>query len=510
MNTSQSNMNVRRARTQVRERARFLAASTVAVMLCTSVTGLQPVQALLEKETTLSPEDLTEPVPIAPAGDLPVAEPIAQIPFEQVGTVWTGFDYAWQRELFGFVPTPHRVGSIGSVIWTPSSPPLLYDNALVSYRSSSTMQFTLGKDGDFAFPEMRYGAVYSPNIRVKNGATTVSFEDDGNDDPVNPIAFTTKRVPFSVPLDSILSNGTLDHYTLVLRGFNLAISCPPGLAECESTAMWPHELKLAVENCAVQTPTPSSTTTLAVRKDLTPVLACEAVVDLGRSWTPGDYETSDFNLDYVVDVSKPFEDRLAFDVDLHYSVIGGNAPDFYPTDPGTMGAAGHTHCAPMTTYKTVTLQGGDTYPFAMAGLRGFRFTLNNLEGHPPNTPRGRYLQALTFFVSGSNYNPASGTLDIAATTGYRTPRYIVIDSVANYDVYPVVLQFAGASAGFGRVTGQVCGDGTTTDQFNCDPALSNGFQNNLEHQFEDTVETGIFLNHTGQIEPSGPVLELKH
>lgn len=82
--------------------------------------------------------------------------------------------------------------------------------------------------------------------------------------------------------------------------------------------------------------------------------------------------------------------------------------------------------------------------------------------------------------------------------------------MANYELYPVVLQFAGASAGFGRVTGQVCGDGTYIDQFNCDPALSNGFQNNMEHQFEDLVETGISLNYTGQIEPSGPVLELEH
>ena len=57
------------------------------------------------------------------------------------------------------------------------------------------MTFTVGKDGDYAFPETRFAATHSPHIRVQHGALTERFEDDSNIEthPDNPTASTTSR-----------------------------------------------------------------------------------------------------------------------------------------------------------------------------------------------------------------------------------------------------------------------------------------------------------------------------
>ena len=395
---------------------KVLAVALRIAFISTLLFSLPPAQALRDEVDPVGPE-FEQPVIDPIYEDLPIAEPIAQLGWENVGTFWTGFDYAWERHVFG-VETPHRMGSIASVV-TPDYggllAPLLYEDGSVLYKNLSSMTFTVGQDGDYAFPETRFAATHSPHIRVQHGALTERFEDDSNSEtnPDNPTASTHIQKPVSFPLGDLLLNGTLDHYALVLTGFRVDITRPDGA----SGAMWPHHFQLAIDDCLVGSVTPNIRFSHQPTAQPIPALHCNVTVDIARSWNAGQTQT--------------FEDKLRFEVTLPYIIVGGNEPDFHPTpvDPirvntihlstGTVPTM--TEMGTIRTVQTVDVAGENTYPTAIVAIRGFGFTLGtDQNGEPFSLLRGRYLRKLTFLVNTAHYDPLVGTLELEAKTGFRT------------------------------------------------------------------------------------------
>ena len=92
---------------------KVLAVALRIAFISTLIFSLPPAQALRDEVDPVGPE-FEQPVIDLNDGTHPLRNPLpARV--ENVGTFWTGFDYAWERHAFG-VETPHRMGSITSVV----------------------------------------------------------------------------------------------------------------------------------------------------------------------------------------------------------------------------------------------------------------------------------------------------------------------------------------------------------------------------------------------------------
>lgn len=120
---------------------RVLAVALLTAFMSPLSFSLPAAQALRVEQDSAGPGGGQTPLSPIDEEDLPIAEPIALLGWENVGTFWTGFDYAWERTFLG-VETPHRMGSIGTVV-TPDYggllAPLLYEDGLVLYKNLSTI-----------------------------------------------------------------------------------------------------------------------------------------------------------------------------------------------------------------------------------------------------------------------------------------------------------------------------------------------------------------------------------
>ena len=486
-------------------------ATLLAGLLVLIIGGSQTAQALKEATVELTIEDLLEapelgdeaPPPIDP--DDFTAEPVAILPNDNIGVFFNGFDYAWQRKILG-AEIPHRMGSIGAVTEPDfNRPSTLYDNNSVGYRGFGAMTFSVGKDGDFASPELLHTAVYSPDIKVKRGVVTVAFEDDSNDLPLNPTVSSLINRRISIPLDEAMLDGTLDHYALLLNGFEVSI-CQPGVPYCDCSistthddtssclrSMWPYHFRLGIDQCAVGTPLERALLpSLSVKS-----LNCEVTVEIERSWSPGEvcmhfpywcdaYVPANYFWDYTDSdligwiFGKEFIDQLGFVVDLYYTVAGGDAAYFNATEIAPIVRSSETELGSVVTDYRAQLAGFGRYSSAIVGLRGFGFTLS-----PPadlahlDLPRGRYIRSYTFKANKLAYDSRLGQLDMRLTTGVFTPG-TVFNSQVQYEILPTVLQFNDAYTGSGSVYGEVC------QISSCDP------ENN-----QDVVLTGMQLNYGG-------------
>ncbi|EGD74928.1 hypothetical protein PTSG_07153 [Salpingoeca rosetta] len=285
-----------------------------------------------------------------------------------------GMDFQWRHRIAGF-ETPHRLGNLQ---WEASASKCSPKNVSTV---SSSMTFTPGVDGDYAFPLVRFAVVESQDsdlIREKHvhvsatdhispsspasvdNVTTFSTTGRGDSDEA-PSARVTMLANVSFPSATSTSSGGTTHQQ-VLGGVNLRLACvndkAAGCDVCNSNGAWFSVFSIKLQQCKHDT--------------------CVLNATFERGWTPSHGG------------GKPLSSCLHYN--LTAQVLSVAVKDVF-TDSLTYTTSLFT--VPANVTRHVPLQ-PDTLPRMLAGVRGVEFNLTATSKHPQ---RGRYFERFTFGVT---------------------------------------------------------------------------------------------------------------
>jgi len=202
---------------------------------------------------------------------------------------------------------------------------------------------------------------------------------------------------------------------------------------CNSDGMWPYKFRVAFEACRREAES----------------LSCELVVEIRRAWTP--------NLGGLPPLEiKPFNDRLSFEMKVHYTVVGGPADALQVRRVPVSEFSGMLKDnAPAE--ETMTLDGAAGYPAAMVVMNELGFELFKHRNEARYQHLGRYIGALEFGVSLVSYDESSGQAVVNSRGQVWVPD-TVSDSNVTYRMGLTLLQFGqgGAVVGGQDVEGSLC------------------------------------------------------
>ncbi len=345
----------------------------------------------------------------------------------RAAVIWQGFEVEWLRQAAGF-RTPHRFGSFTSRTTAQN-----HTLSQSSWRATANakFEFSPGVDGDYARPILRYALAYGPKVAVTTGSVNFSFTDDVTGDYDNPNssgrfpkAESRKHKREWIKLGKIHNHGGYDNYAVVLRGVTIGIECvegQPGHA-CNSDGIWPHRMYFSVDNCSEKGGT----------------LKCDFDLELFRSWTPDKGG------------GKALNDKMAFDVDIHYTIVGGNDGDFHAGDTkritrsGTTGGSAATSMAKVRKTETRTITGRPGYDHATMGLTAFGFELSKSGSAKNRGHLGRYISGLQFTIADRGYDRSAGAMDWSYAVALWAPTTVNKSNVT-YELRGKLLQFGAGS-----------------------------------------------------------------
>lgn len=355
----------------------------------------------------------------------PRGAPISNIGTKnRAGFIWQGFRVEWLAKVAGF-RMPHRFGSFDSRIVAQNH---TVSSSAWTATAAAKFEFTPGVDGDYAKPLLRYSLAHSPKMAVTRGKVNFAFTDDVTGDYDNPNvsgnfpkAETSQHKRVSIGLDASQNFGRYDNYAVVLRGVTIGMGCAAGQPgkSCNSDGLWPHRLYVAIEDCSH-----------SGNK-----LQCDFDLDIFRSWTPDKGG------------GKPLNDKMAFDVDIQYTVFGGNDGNFHAGDTNLITRTGSIQGASMakvrkTGNRTITGQTG--YANATMGLTAFGFELKKTGTATNRGHLGRYLSGLDFRISDRAYDKSTGSMDWAYAVAFWAPTTVKQSDVTYY-LRGKLLQFGDGS-----------------------------------------------------------------
>jgi len=402
-----------------------LLAGLTGLLAIPATTNAAPIRRARVKKSSPTTPATAKPIPSTNLG-----------PKNRAGFMWQGFRVEWLATAAGF-RMPHRFGSFDSRI-------VAQDHAVSSSKWTATadakFEFTPGVDGDYAEPLLQYSLAYSPTVAVTRGKVNFAFTDDvvGDYDNPNssgnfPKAETRARKRVSIPLNSKQNFGRYDNYAVVLRGVTIDMECAAGQPgkSCNSNGLWPHRLYVAIDDC-----------THSGGK-----LQCDFDLDIFRSWTPDKGG------------GKPLNDKMKFDVDVQYTVFGGNDGNFYARDTSLITRTGSIQAASMDTIRktgsrTTTGQAG--YKNATMGLTAFGFELKKTGNAKNRGHLGRYLSGLDFRIADRAYNKSTGSMDWAYRVAFWAPTTVKQSDVTYY-MRGKLLQFGADSTVTSAVATPVAG-----------------------------------------------------
>lgn len=384
-------------------------------------------------------------VPTDSEGDTPpdVAWPDVA-PKHRAAFLWHGMDHEWLRTIVGF-KIPHRVSKLDSFIDGE-----LHDAP--TWTGAATFNFgqSTGVDGNYMKPTGRYNALYSPDLYVTRGSTQLQWTDDSEGD-THPKAVSTQDSAITISLDvPELAHGLGDTYQALLRGVQLQTSCddakqPSGSNPCNSDGMWPYRMGVALLECT--------------RDGLT--LTCPLEVQINRAWTP--------NLGGLPPVEeKPYNDRLDFDLTVHYTIIGGASSAVNIVHGAETTSSGEARDNDPVIAQP-SIQGAAGYDAGALGLTAFSFGFAKLASQtaPKFDHLGRYIGRLRFEVASTSYEPTTGAMDYEFASQVWVP-----DTVANAEVTythrAALIQLASPDANVSTpatTTGVICRNSTDQAPF---------------------------------------------
>lgn len=277
--------------------------------------------------------------------------------------VYRGFDATWLRKVIGF-ETPHRLSRLDSFISSSGS------SLLANFGLSP------GVDGDFAYPEIYYDLMESPNPSiVKN----VTFRWKDNATRSNGSKWLTAEANFATSLPG--SNPVL------FLGFSMNTTCVD--PDCGQHGIWPSVFRVGIESRS-------------------------AFLQITRTESP-DSERGD----------KPFIQQMAFTASIYYTEVAGvdiaHEPIVFFND--TIHSDGQT------------IQVELVNPATTVGIAALGFELFPTQSDD-DLPLGRYIESMHFE---SKLLEESGKKHANLTFNLRSPLHTTHDSGVRYFIEPVTI-----------------------------------------------------------------------
>eukprot|EP01094_Clydonella_sp_ATCC50884_P022127 TRINITY_DN5036_c0_g1_i1.p1 TRINITY_DN5036_c0_g1~~TRINITY_DN5036_c0_g1_i1.p1 ORF type:complete len:407 (-),score=113.41 TRINITY_DN5036_c0_g1_i1:133-1353(-) len=329
--------------------------------------------------------------------------------------VWQGFRHAWERTTLSF-KTPHRLGSFANYI---------HDETFSdgSAKAHSTVTYTPGVNGDFAFPATYYGLVSSSGaVEASRSDVTFSLRDNATDSSGqenNPTASLDHVVQWSVPAMEGVEPGS---FGVLLRGFKIGMHCDPAAqpvgGECNSNGVWPSLLRIALEECELSGDS----------------IACNVRFQLNRGNIPFHYR-----------LSKPFNYVMDYNVTIGITVLQSSSLSTFSVSYAPDISVGEERAFPASPVSgTAFLQGGGNGYFtsAISGIRGLSLELNKTLDVES---LGRYLESFESNLEDLYYDPVAGKQQVAYSIGISTT-VTVVPLTYSAAISPVLLQFSEATA----------------------------------------------------------------
>mmetsp|Transcript_38400 Transcript_38400/g.53456 ORF Transcript_38400/g.53456 Transcript_38400/m.53456 type:complete len:411 (+) Transcript_38400:418-1650(+) len=291
---------------------------------------------------------------------------------------WNGFDFQWEREipLVG-VREGHKLGNFAGFLEDQSYE--IDDEGELNAKSTASMTFTPGVDGDIANPALYYSLTYSEGFFVSDPTTHhFAFSDNATQKKGdNSSKVVTADSAYVIPV--LLTVPPLyEQYEVLLTGMDMQMTCDPAKqpanypCNANSDSIWPTDLELDVEKC----------TQIGATQ-----LSCTISFQVGRA-TPSGSIPSDFN--WAVDYS----------VDIYLTAIAANKSTAYFER-----AAKHvtqnsgTHDDLVRGAQPININSDTLYDQGFVTMAGFGFKITSLFTHD-----GRNLDGYTFYIGDTDYN----------------------------------------------------------------------------------------------------------
>lgn len=338
--------------------------------------------------------------------------------------VWQGYRHAWQRTTLSF-KTPHRLGSFSNYIHDET----FNDD---SAKAQSTVTFTPGVNGDFAFPETYYGLVRSSGaVETSRFDVNFSLQDNATatDPDAQPEARMNEVVQWSTPALS-----TSAQWAVLLRGYKIDMHCDPDKqpagGECNSNGVWPFYLEVALEQCQLTEGR----------------ISCGVRFHLDRG-----------NIPFHFRFSKPFNFVMNYNVTVGITVLQSTASSAFHATYAPDISVSQLRAFPASPVRGNTyLQGvgNSAYSSAITGIRGLSLQLNETLDVES---LGRYLESIEANVEDLFYDPVSGKQQLAYSVGISTV-VTVVPVTYSAAVSPVLLQFDSHTAAYSTAVnnGTIC------------------------------------------------------
>ena len=329
---------------------------------------------------------------------------------------WRGFSHEWKRTVLGF-RVPHRISKFHSYVNNEDHK--IEGNDWLADATFTFAQST-GVDGNYMSPKGQFSAFYSPGIFTSRGNVRFQFTDNSTGDTY-PRAITESRQTIGINLNkSSMAYDQLDNYVAFLRGFKLDSHCDdakqPVAAPCNSNGMWPYKFQIDINSCT--------------RK--AGVLYCDVVVIIKRAWTPNLGGLPPFE-------TKPFNDRLDFDLSVYYTVVGGNDNDFSFKYAQAVESNGEAH-DDQPQSGNAAIDGKQGFATATTVMTGFGFEFSKLKSADKFNHLGRYIGSLDVQISDVSYSATSGRMTFTYVNQVWVPDTVFNTKVA-YTTSPLLLQF---------------------------------------------------------------------
>ncbi|MCG8669993.1 MAG: hypothetical protein MI867_11310 [Pseudomonadales bacterium] len=350
----------------------------------------------------------------------------------QSSFVWQGFEHEWRR--FVILPkegrVPHRISRFSSYVDNSSSNE---NNATIE----GSMHFaqSTGVDGNYMRPKGFYSAVRTDSAWIINDKVEFTWTDNIQDQEI-PISENEFIANVDIDLSLLPEINSSDLNALngaaILNGISLDVSCDddkqPQDLLCNSNGLWPYDFYVGFNNCELNEE----------------ILSCPLTLRLHRGWTPN---LGGIQIPPFFSEIKPLNERLDIDIDVHYSVIIGDAESFNATTAmPTKGTQSLQNYKALKGSQQVQLD--SSAQELLTGITGFGFELTEplfLEPHwemlgSDTRQRGRYIGKISFQAE----NPTINSFTDMAEFNYKMHVWspiTVVDSLVTTTLETTILGF---------------------------------------------------------------------
>jgi len=342
---------------------------------------------------------------------------------------WKGFSHKWLRTIVGF-SIPHRISTLKSYVDNTKN---IEEGG--SHYSEFIMGQNTGVDGNFMKPVGHYQFMNISNVHAVHGKIELNWTDTGSGTDY-PEAVSVIEREILIPLDKY-DNTDKDISTVFLSGISLKTTCDdekqPCGKTCNSNGMWPYKFSISL--------IPGIITREGYK--------FTAQIDIRRAWTP-----NKGGIPLIEE--KPFDERLDFNLKIHYTVMGGDAAGFAVSDKSSFTVNAQLRDNKASSGQK-TLHGSPGFDHATSVISSIGFQFSPHSRLKKFNHLGRYIGKMNFSISNDSYNTASGLMNYNYLFHVWSPD-TVCQSNIEYSITTRLLQFRQANT-IGtekKTTGSLC------------------------------------------------------